>query len=56
MKLFPHLSGVGTDTGQWCLFKVCKVEDNEGEEEEEGDEEEDAKEEEEEEEEEMDML
>ena len=26
LKLDLHLSGVGTATGQWCLFKLCKVE------------------------------
>ena len=49
LKLDLHLSGVGTATGQWCLFKLCKVErkDKEKDEVEEAEEEEDMEEEEE---------
>ena len=48
LKLDLHLSGVGTATGQWCLFKLCKVEkkDKEKDEVEEAEEEEEMEEEE----------
>ena len=47
LKLDLHLSGVGTATGQWCLFKLCKVEkkDKEKDEVEEAEEEEEMEEE-----------
>ena len=31
-KFVLHLSGVGTTTGQWCLFNVCRVEKKDKEE------------------------